>query len=157
MTRRLNDCYYVWLFGYNNGNKKKYTKFHHTEGFTHYESSHISLQVIKLIRNRRFSLVWTFIWVSRDCVCLLKLVTVGLTHWEKKLNLKLFDVRNRKFIMHLKIMHFNRYTVLEDIRFHREPYVHDICHTALLTWGYEVEGKFKIFVLAQRFIIFYSF
>lgn len=32
------------LFDYDNVDKKKYSNFHHTEGFTHYESSSISLQ-----------------------------------------------------------------------------------------------------------------
>lgn len=32
----------VFLFDYDNGNKKKYTKFDHKGGFKHYKSSHIS-------------------------------------------------------------------------------------------------------------------
>lgn len=37
----------VLLFNYDKGNQKKYTKFHHTESFTHYKPSPFSLQVIK--------------------------------------------------------------------------------------------------------------
>lgn len=32
-------------------NVKKYAKFHYTEGFTHYKSTPMSLQVVKLILN----------------------------------------------------------------------------------------------------------
>lgn len=35
------------LFGYGNNNMKKYIKFNHTGGFTHFKSLHIILQVVK--------------------------------------------------------------------------------------------------------------
>lgn len=38
---------YVLLFDYDNGNKKSYSKFHHTKGLTHHKLSPINLQVIK--------------------------------------------------------------------------------------------------------------
>lgn len=38
---------HVLRFDYDIGNQTKYTKFHHTEGFTYHKSSFISLQVNK--------------------------------------------------------------------------------------------------------------
>lgn len=37
----------MFILNFDNGNKKKYTKFHHTVGFTHHKSSPIILQVIE--------------------------------------------------------------------------------------------------------------
>lgn len=37
----------VLPFNYDYGNKKKYTRFYHTEGFTHHDSSFVGLEVIK--------------------------------------------------------------------------------------------------------------
>lgn len=41
----VNSKIHVLLFDYDNEHQKKYTKFHHTEGFTYHKSSFISLQV----------------------------------------------------------------------------------------------------------------
>lgn len=41
----------VLLLDYENGNKKKYTEYDHTGGFTHFKSSPNNLQVVKTISN----------------------------------------------------------------------------------------------------------
>lgn len=37
----------VWHFNYKKETKKKYKKFHHTEGFAHYTASPFSLKIVK--------------------------------------------------------------------------------------------------------------
>lgn len=61
--------------------------------------SFISLQVktknTEKCTCKHTELCWTLIFVSSDCDYCLKIVTVGLTHWEKKLNVnvELFDMK----------------------------------------------------------------
>lgn len=80
----------VLLFDYEYGNINKYSEFYYIEGFTHYKSSYISLQLVNphpeithvnepICFGKRFELH--------------SLVTMGLTHWGQSYNnLKLFDV-----------------------------------------------------------------
>lgn len=82
-------------FDYDDENKTSYSRFHHTEGFVHHKSLSIKLHVVKthpeIAHVSKPSCFFTLILVSRDCNCYLKIVTVGLTHGEKNLNLNLFD------------------------------------------------------------------
>lgn len=80
----------VLLFDYEYGNINKYSEFYYIEGFTHYKSSYISLQLVNphpeithvnepICFGKRFELH--------------SLVTMGLTHWGKSYNnLKMFNV-----------------------------------------------------------------
>lgn len=65
-------------------NEKKTTqKFDYIGGFMHSKSSFVSLHLPGLTCVNKSSRFKTLFWVLCDCVRKRKIVTIGLSHWEK--------------------------------------------------------------------------
>lgn len=65
----------------------------------HYQSVYKSSKLIRKMHRQANRVVLTLIIVSGDCDnhCCLKIVTMGLTQWEKNLKLKLLNVCSKKY------------------------------------------------------------
>lgn len=93
---------------------------------------------------------WTLLWLSLDCDCCLKIVTVG---WAQTIYIR---------ISVLRTLIENKYIFLLDIMFRWNAvdlFYMPLCSIYIIVRlrGYETEWKLNIHVLTQRLILFCSF
>lgn len=93
---------------------------------------------------------WTLLWLSLDCDCCLKIVTVG---WAQTIYIR---------ISVLRTLIENKYIFLLDIMFRWNAvdlFYMPLCSIYIIVRlrGYETEWNLNIHVLAQRLILFCSF